>query len=135
MFTQLETLKKLNQKTVSLLKRRLTLQEQIEVARADDTKAREQLVDMDLPPEKFTEYSNAARAAQRRRANLEDKLIDLEESATDILMEMRELADGLLEATFPDSLEAETEEVELDEGQAEKMAQAAEELESEGEAA
>ena len=116
MFTNLENLKKLNARVVSLLKRRITLIEQIELAKEEDATAREKLLDMSLPPEQFTKFSNEARAAQRRRANLEDKLIDLEETIKEVAIEMQDEADSINHDArannFPDALEA-AEEVEL----------------------
>lgn len=116
MFTKLENLKKLNARVVSLLKRRITLRDQITLAKEEDAAAREKLLDMDLPPEQFTKFSNEARAAQRRRANLEDKLIDLEEAIKEDALEMQDETDSIAHSTransFPDALEA-PEEVEL----------------------
>jgi predicted nucleic acid-binding Zn-ribbon protein len=133
MFAQLENLKKLNTRVVSLLKRRITLLEQIEMAKEEDSAARAKLLDMSLPPEDFTKFSNEARSAQRRRANLEDKLIDLEESVKDVTTEMYSTTDDLFadtqENNFPNSLE--TTEVELTEADVPADAETTAELDEE----
>ena len=103
MFTQLETLKKLNFKVIALIKRRVTMSEQVVVARADDQAARTKLLDMDLSPENFTKYSNDARAAQRRRANLEDKLIDIENVIEATYVEMALTLKDAAEGEYPTS--------------------------------
>lgn len=113
MFAQLETLKKLNAKVVSLLKRRITILEQIELAVKDDAAAREKLTDMNLSTEDFTKYSNEARSAQRRRANLHDKMIDIEDAVSALYGDMYSAMNGLMGADFPATLE--TEVVDLEE--------------------
>lgn len=113
MFAQLETLKKLNAKVVSLLKRRITILEQIELAVKDDAAAREKLTDMNLSTEDFTKYSNEARSAQRRRANLHDKMIDIEDAVQDLYSEMTDALNDAKASDYPATLE--TEVVELEE--------------------
>lgn len=113
MFAHLETLKKLNAKVVSLLKRRITILEQIELAVKDDAAAREKLTDMNLSTEDFTKYSNEARSAQRRRANLHDKMIDIEDAVSALYGDMYSALNGLMSSDFPTTLE--TEVVELEE--------------------
>lgn len=113
MFAQLETLKKLNAKVVSLLKRRITILEQIELAVKDDAAAREKLTDMNLSTEDFTKYSNEARSAQRRRANLHDKMIDIEDAVQSLYSEMTDALNDAKAADYPATLE--TEVVELEE--------------------
>lgn len=113
MFAQLETLKKLNAKVVSLLKRRITVLEQIELAVKDDAAAREKLTDMNLSTEDFTKYSNEARSAQRRRANLHDKMIDIEDAVQSLYSEMTDALNGAKASDYPATLE--TEVVELEE--------------------
>ncbi|MFN3898929.1 MAG: hypothetical protein ACK4ML_01000 [Alishewanella aestuarii] len=113
MFAQLETLKKLNAKLVSLLKRRITILEQIELAVKDDAAAREKLTDMNLSTEDFTKYSNEARSAQRRRANLHDKMIDIEDAVQSLYSEMIDALNDAKAADYPATLE--TEVVDLEE--------------------
>lgn len=107
MFAQLETLKKLNAKVVSLLKRRITILEQVELAVKDDAAAREKLTDMSLPPEDFTRYSSEARSAQRRRANLHDKMIDIEEAVQECYAEMTDALNDAKASEYPLSLATE----------------------------
>lgn len=112
MFAQLETLKKLNAKVVSLLKRRITILEQIELAVKDDAAAREKLTDMNLSTEDFTKYSNEARSAQRRRANLHDKMIDIEDAVQSLYAEMTDALNDVKAADYPTALEVEVVELE-----------------------
>lgn len=112
MFAQLETLKKLNAKVVSLLKRRITILEQIELAVKDDAAAREKLTDMNLSTEDFTKYSNEARSAQRRRANLHDKMIDIEDAVQSLYAEMTDALNDAKAADYPTALENEVVELE-----------------------
>lgn len=112
MFAQLETLKKLNAKVVSLLKRRITILEQIELAVKDDAAAREKLTDMNLSTEDFTKYSNEARSAQRRRANLHDKMIDIEDAVQSLYAEMTDALNDIKAADYPTALEVEVVELE-----------------------
>lgn len=112
MFAQLETLKKLNAKVVSLLKRRITILEQIELAVKDDAAAREKLTDMNLSTEDFTKYSNEARSAQRRRANLHDKMIDIEDAVQSLYAEMTDALDDAKASDYPATLESEVVELE-----------------------
>lgn len=107
MFAQLETLKKLNAKVASLLKRRITILEQIELAVKDDAAAREKLTDMNLSTEDFTKYSNEARSAQRRRANLHDKMIDIEEAVQSLYSEMTDALNDAKASDYPATLENE----------------------------
>jgi hypothetical protein len=104
MFKQLEDLKKLNFKVIALIKRRVTMLDQVTMARGDDQKARAQLMDLSLSPEQFTKLSNDARAAQRRRANLEDKLIDIETAIQETYTEMAVTLKAAAEGDFPTTL-------------------------------
>ena len=114
MFAQLETVRKLNAKVVNLLKRRIVILSQIELAVKDDAAAREKLFDMNLSPEDFTKYSNEARSAQRRRANLHDKMIDIEETIQITYSDMTDELNNAKASDYPASIETELVELSAD---------------------
>lgn len=132
MFTNLETLKKQNFRMIALLKRRIVMVDQIQLAQEDDKAARAKLMDLNLPADEFTKASNEARAAQRRRANLEDKLIDLELAVDELYDEMAYELDFARNSQLPENevtVEVETvetaeceTEIQVDEVEEEKVA-------------
>lgn len=58
---------------------------------AEDMENRQKLIDPTLSSDDFTKFSTLARAAQRRRANLHDKLIEIEESFREKASQMQTL--------------------------------------------
>lgn len=80
MITKIETAKLLVTALLSLNNRWAKTAQLRDLAISEDLENRQKLMDPTLPPEDFTKFSNLARAAQRRRANLHDKLIEIEDS-------------------------------------------------------
>jgi len=100
MLVKIETAKVLVT-TLTTLKNRWTRTAQLrEIAIAEDMENRQKLVDPTLSPEDFTKFSNLARAAQRRRANLHDKLIEIEEAFRENAMKLQTVGTELFAEQF-----------------------------------
>lgn len=106
MITQLNLAKETVAKMTALVGRYTRTLEQREIALAEDMAARQKLMDPSLPSDEFTKITNLARAAQRRRANLHDKVIEIEESVRELAMTLQTTAAELFSEPMPQPLPA-----------------------------
>lgn len=106
MITKIETSKVLLSAINALNTRWVKTASLRDIAIREDLENRQKLIDPTLSPEDFTKYSNLARAAQRRRANLHDKMLEIEDSlrtkAAELQMIAAELATAPLVVPSPE---------------------------------
>lgn len=95
-----ETLSKIN----ALTNRYTKVIEQREEAHKEDMRSRQLLTDPSLPSDRFTAIANQARAAQRRRANLHDKAIEIEEAVRELGMTLQTHAISIISEPMPVNL-------------------------------
>lgn len=131
MITQLNLAKEAVTKMTALVNRYIKTIEQRELAQQEDSEARAKLTDPSLPSDKFMEIANKARAAQRRRANLHDKAIEIEESfrnlGTDLIGLGQELVSNPMPRPLPADAAAVADQAYLEEPVDEAVEQIAEE--------
>ncbi len=106
MITKLNAAKETVAKMTALVGRYSRVLEQRELALDEDMAARKQLMDPSLPSDEFTKITNLARSAQRRRANLHDKVIEIEESVRSLATELQKVALELTTEPMPKPLPA-----------------------------
>jgi hypothetical protein len=100
MLAKLESAKILVSTLFALKNRWVKAAQLRDIAIAEDMENRQKLVDPTLSSEDFTKYSNQARAAQRRRANLHDRMIELEEAIREKAAELQAVGTTLVTAPF-----------------------------------
>lgn len=93
-------------KMSALSNRYVKVLEQREEAHKEDMRSRQLLTDPSLPSDRFTAIANQARAAQRRRANLHDKALEIEEAVRKLAADLQQLATELLTDEMPQALPA-----------------------------
>lgn len=101
MQAKLSVAKEMIAKMNALTNRYVKVLEQREEAHNEDMRSRQLLTDPSLPSDKFTLIANQARAAQRRRANLHDKAIEIEEAVRALATDLQELATQMITDPMP----------------------------------